>query len=91
MDFELVVFVLKDWFFVLAVLATPAVAQTSPKNSPLPSQAKEVHGVAVTGAERDIPFSRSIPDANWRAVKRPEVARWKSHGDQAQSLLCLES
>ena len=23
-------------------------------------------------------------DANWRAVKRPEVARWKSHGDQAQ-------
>ena len=23
-------------------------------------------------------------DANWAAVKRPEVARWKSHGDQAQ-------
>ena len=23
-------------------------------------------------------------DANWPAVKRPEVARWKSHGDQAQ-------
>ncbi len=23
-------------------------------------------------------------DANWRAVKRPEIARWKSHGDQAQ-------
>ena len=23
-------------------------------------------------------------DANWRGVKRPEVARWKSHGDPAQ-------
>jgi hypothetical protein len=23
-------------------------------------------------------------DANWSALKRPEVARWKSHGDQAQ-------
>ena len=25
-----------------------------------------------------------FPDANWSAVKRPEIARWKSHGDQAQ-------
>jgi hypothetical protein len=23
-------------------------------------------------------------DANWPAVKRPEIARWRSHGDQAQ-------
>ena len=85
MGCELVVSVLKDWFFVLAVLATPAVAQTSlDQNSPLPSQAKEVHGVAVPVPKEIFRSLDQFRDANWRAVKRPEVARWKSHGDQAQ-------
>ena len=76
---------LKDWFFVLAVLATPAVAQTSlDQNSPLPSQAKEVHGLAVPVPKEIFRSLDQFRDANWRAVKRPEVARWKSHGDQAQ-------
>lgn len=85
MGCEPVVSVLKDWFFVLAVLATPAVAQTSlDQNSPLPSQAKEVHGVAVPVPKEIFRSLDQFRDANWRAVKRPEVARWKSHGDQAQ-------
>ena len=85
MGCELVVSVLKNWFFVLAVLATPAVAQTSlDQNSPLPSQAKEVHGLAVPVPKEIFRSLDQFRDANWRAVKRPEVARWKSHGNQAQ-------
>ena len=28
-------------------------------------------------------------DAKWRAVQQPEVARWKSHGDQVQIAILL--
>jgi hypothetical protein len=77
--------VLKAWFFVLVVLATPVVAETSlDQNSPLPSQAKEVHGVAVPVPKEIFRSLDQFRGANWRAVKRPEVARWKSRGDQAQ-------
>jgi hypothetical protein len=77
--------VLKTWFFVLTVLGTPAVAQTSfDQNSPLPSQAKEVHGLAVPVPKEIFRSLDQFRDANWGAVKRPEVAGWKSHGDQAQ-------
>jgi hypothetical protein len=76
--------------FILAVVAIPAPAQTSSEeNSQLSSQAKQVHGVAVPVP---IEIFRSLDqyrDANWRAVKRPEVARWKSHGDQAQIAVLL--
>jgi hypothetical protein len=84
-DCKLVVSVLKAWFFVLTVLAAPAAAQTSfDQSSPLPSQAKEVHGLAVPVPKEIFRSLDQFRDANWRAVKRPEVARWKSHGDQAQ-------
>jgi hypothetical protein len=77
--------VLKLCFFILAVLAMPALAQTpSEQNSPLPSQAKQVHGLAVPVPKEIFRSLDQFRDANWPAVKRPEVARWKSHGDQAQ-------
>ena len=77
--------VLKTWFFALAVLAAPVVAQTpSDQNSPLLSQAKEVHGLAVPVPKEIFRSLDQFRNANWSAVKRPEVARWKSHGDQAQ-------
>ena len=45
---ESVMSALKLCFFIQAVLAMPALAQTpSEQNSPLPSQAKQVHGLAV--------------------------------------------
>jgi hypothetical protein len=76
---------LKLCFFIQAVLAMPALAQTpSDRNSPLPSQAKQVHGVAVPVPKEIFRSLDQFRDANWSAVKRPEVARWKSHGDQAQ-------
>ena len=71
--------------FGLAVFAFPAFAQTpSEQNSPLPSQAKQVHGVAVPVPKEIFHSLDQFRNANWRAIQRPEVARWKSHGDQAQ-------
>src|SRR5262249_20057311 len=47
-DSESVMSALKLYFLIQAVLAVPALAQTpSEQNSPLPSQAKQVHGLAV--------------------------------------------
>ena len=84
-DSEFVMSALKLCFFIQAVLAMPALAQTpSEQNSPLPSQAKQVHGLAVPVPKEIFRSLDQFRDANWRAVKRPEVARWKSHGDQAQ-------
>ena len=62
-----------------------ALGQTpSEQNGPLPSQAKQVHGVAVPVPKEIFRSLDQFQNANWRAVQRPEVARWKSHGDQAQ-------
>src|SRR5436190_15035863 len=84
-DSESVMSALKLCFLIQAVLAVPALAQTpSEQNSPLPSQAKQVHGLAVPVPKEIFRSLDQFRDANWRAVKRPEVARWKSHGDQAQ-------
>jgi hypothetical protein len=76
---------LKFSLLILAVLATPAWGQTpSEQNSQLSSQAKQVHGVAVPVPKEIFHSLDQFRDANWSAVKRPEVVRWKSRGDQAQ-------
>ena len=77
--------VLQLGFLIQSVFAMSALAQTpSEQNSPLPSQAKEVHGFAVPVPKEIFRSLDQFRDANWGAIKRPEVARWKSHGDQAQ-------
>jgi len=82
---EPIVSPLKLFIFIQAVLAMSALAQTpSEQNRPLPSQAKQVHGVAVPVPKEIFRSLDQFRDANWSAVKRPEIARWKSHGDQAQ-------
>jgi hypothetical protein len=76
---------LKLCFFIQLVLAIPALAQTpSEQNNLLPSQAKKVHGLAVPVPKEIFRSLDQFRGANWRAVQRPEVVRWKSHGDQAQ-------
>jgi hypothetical protein len=68
-----------------ALLAVPVLAQTvSEQNSQLGSQAEQVRGIAVPVPKEIFRSLDQFRDANWSAVKRPEVARWKSHGDQAQ-------
>jgi hypothetical protein len=76
---------LKLLIFLQIALAMPALAQTpSEQTSPLPPQAEQVHGLAVPVPKEIFRSLDQFQNANWAAVKRPEVARWKSHGDQAQ-------
>jgi hypothetical protein len=82
---ESVMCALRLCFLIQAVLVVSAFAQTrSEQNIALPSPAKQVHGVAVPVPKEIFRSLDQFRDANWPAVKRPEVARWKSHGDQAQ-------
>ena len=87
---ELVVSALKICFFLFAGLAVPLLAQeASGQTAQLQSQAKQVEGVVVP-VPRDIFHSLDeFRGANWRAVQRPEVVHWKSHGDQAQIAILL--
>ena len=72
-------------FLIQSAFAMAALAQSPyEQNSPLPAQATEVHGVVVPVPKEIFRSLDQFPNANWPAVKRPEVARWKSHGDQAQ-------
>jgi hypothetical protein len=85
LDSEFIMSALKLCFLIPAVLAMPALAQTpSEQNGPLPSQAKQVHDLAVPVPKEIFRTFDQFRDANWRDIKRPEVARWKPHGDQAQ-------
>jgi len=82
---EFVVSARKVCVVVLAVGGVPLFAQTPViQNSQLPSQATQVNGIAVPVPKEIFRSLDQFRDANWRAVKRPEVASWKSHGDQAQ-------
>lgn len=75
----------KVYFLGLAALTLPVFAQTpSEQRSQLPSQAKPVQGVLAPVPKEIFHSLDQFRNANWRAVQRPEVVRWKSHGDQAQ-------
>lgn len=81
---------LKLCFLIQAVLVVSALAQTpTEQNSSFPSQAKQVHGLVVPVPKEIFRSLDQFRNANWSAVKRPEVARWKSHGDQAQIAMLL--
>lgn len=43
-----------------------------------------MHGVAVPVPREIFRSLDQFRDANWPAVKHPDIAHWKSHGDQAQ-------
>ena len=82
---ELVASAPKLCLLVFAAAAIPAFAQTSSEeNSQLSPEARQVHGIAVPVPKEIFRSLDQFRDANWRAIKCPEVARWKSHGDQAQ-------
>jgi hypothetical protein len=81
---------LKISFLILAGLAVCVFAQTLPDQSgQLPSQAKNVEGVVVPVPKEIFHSLDEFRGANWRAVQRPEVLHWKSHGDQDQIAILL--
>ena len=64
---------LKLCLFIQAVLAMPVLARTpSEQNRPLPSQAKQVDGVAVPVPKEIFRSLDQFRDANWRAVSVPK-------------------
>jgi hypothetical protein len=76
---------LKIYFFVLAVLTIPVFGQPlTEQTHRLPAQAKPVQGVVMPVPKEIFHSLDKFPTANWRAIQRPEVVRWKSHGDQVQ-------
>ena len=81
---------LKISFSILAGLAISVFAQRpSDQSGQIPSQAKEVEGVLVPVPKEIFHSLDEFRDANWRAVQRPEIVHWKSHGDQVQIAILL--
>lgn len=81
---------LKTYLFLLVAMVVPAFAQApSGQSGPLPSQAKPVEGILVPVPKEIFHSLDQFHSANWRAVQRPEVIRWKAHGDQVQIALLL--
>ena len=77
-------------FFALAGLAVSVFAQApSDQSGQLPSQARQMEGVVVPVPREIFRSLDQFRDAKWRAVQQPEVARWKSHGDQVQIAILL--
>lgn len=81
---------LKISLFILAGLAVSVFAQRpSDQTGQLPSQARKVEGVLVPAPKEIFHSLDEFRNANWRAVQRPKVAHWKSHGDQVQIAILL--
>jgi len=55
----------------------------------LPAQAKPVQGLLVPVPKEIFRTLDQFQNANWRAVQRSEIVRWKSQGDQVQVALLL--
>lgn len=73
-----------------ATLAALLAAQTPPPtDAPPPSHSTAIDDVLVPVPREVFATLDRFPHSNWRAVQRPELARWKPHGDQAEIALLL--
>ena len=89
MGFEHFVSALKISFFILAGLAFTVFAQR-PFDQMRSFRLKPNRLGVVVPVPKEI--FRSLDEfrgANWHVVQRPEVAGWKSHGDQVQIAILL--
>ena len=74
-------------FLTLAALLT---AQTpSPSAAQFPSESTLIDGVLVPVPSAVFVTLDKFAHSNWRAVQRPELARWKPHGNQTEIALLL--
>jgi hypothetical protein len=67
------------------------LAQTPPPSTakPLRSQSTSIKDVPVPIPSEIFATLDKFPHTNWRPVQRPELGRWKPHGDQAEIALRL--
>jgi hypothetical protein len=71
-------------FCLVVVAVTASAFAQTPTPAPIPAQAKPVEGVILPVPKEIFRSLDQFRDANWRAIERPEIAKWKSHGDQVQ-------
>ena len=65
-----------------------AMGQTA-ETTATPAQATIIENVPVPIPSQIFASLDKFEGSNWRAVQRPEIAHWKSHGDDAQIALLL--
>ncbi len=76
--------------FILLVMVPSVRAQVPPPPAEqLPSQAKVVKGALVPVPEEIFHLLDKFSGAYWHLVQRPEIVRWKPHGDQVHIALLL--
>ncbi len=73
---------------VIIIRSVPAQAPLPPAEQ-LPSQAKVVKGALVPVPQEIFHLLDKFGGAYWHLVQRPEIVRWKPHGDQVQIALLL--
>jgi hypothetical protein len=76
-------------FILLVVIPSVRSQAPTPPAEQLPSQAKVVKGALVPVPEEIFHLLDKFSGAYWHLVQRPEIVRWKSHGDQVQIALLL--
>lgn len=77
-------------FLPFLTLATLLPAQTPAPIAPqLPSESTVIDGVLVPVPSAVFVTLDKFAHSNWRAVQRPELARWKPHGNQTEIALLL--
>lgn len=80
----------KIHLFTLVGLAISVFAQSPVGGTEqIPSQAKQLQGVLVPVPREIFDTLDGFRGANWQAVQRPEIVRWKSQGDQVQIAFLL--
>ena len=66
------------------MLVVSARAGQPPEAADLPAEVKPVQGIAMPVPKEIFRTLDQISGANWNAARRPEIAHWKSHGDETQ-------
>jgi hypothetical protein len=76
--------------FILLIMIPSVRAQAPPPPAEqLPSQTKVVKGVLVPVPEEIFNLLDKFSGAYWHLVQRPEIVRWRPHGDQVHIALLL--
>jgi len=74
---------------ILLVSLAGARIASAQNTTQFPAQAKSVERILVPVPKEIFRLLDEFQNANWRAVERPDIVRWKSYGDQVQIALLL--
>ena len=69
---------------ILAALCVASTETPPPEGIQLPPHATLVRGLVLPVPKEIFRTFDEFQSANWQTIKRPEIARWKSRGNEAQ-------